>query len=177
MPRYFTSAPHFTHMRKWGLRPKYTLAIRVRAPSAWCHFRHQDGSRTGQDRAVRPHSSVSEYTFGAFPLHGTARYGSIQFTFGRFSTGYSTWYFFSTAKVPSDPYRYQNVTCKRYWSLIGRRKILITASLNLRHETQHIRPARFKSAQPAKDRTQLFVSTKTFLFRGLLSKYRRSSRW
>ncbi len=33
-------------------------------------------------------------TFGAFPLHGTARYGSVQLTFGGFSTGYSTWYFF-----------------------------------------------------------------------------------
>ncbi len=30
-------------------------------------------------------------------------------------------------------------------------RIVITASLNLRHETH--RPARFKSAQPAKDRT------------------------
>ncbi len=28
-----------------------------------------------------------------FPLHGTARYGSLRFTFGGFSTGYSTWYF------------------------------------------------------------------------------------
>ncbi len=51
---------------------------------------------------------------GAFPLHGTARYGSVQFTFGGFSTGYCTWHFFSTtsAGVPSDPYHYQNVTCK-----------------------------------------------------------------
>ncbi len=29
----------------------------------------------------------------AFPLHGTARFGSVRFTFGGFSTGYSTWYF------------------------------------------------------------------------------------
>ncbi len=29
-----------------------------------------------------------------FPLHGTARYGSVRLTFGGFSTGYSTWYFF-----------------------------------------------------------------------------------
>ncbi len=50
------------------------------------------------------------------------------------------------------------------------------------HATQHI-PARFKSAQPAKDRTQLLfeqahllVSTKKCLFRCLLRKYRRSSR-
>ncbi len=29
---------------------------------------------------------------GAFPLHGTARYGTVWFTFGGFSTGYCTWY-------------------------------------------------------------------------------------
>ncbi len=32
------------------------------------------------------------HTNGAFPLHGTARYGSVRFTFGGFSTGYCTWY-------------------------------------------------------------------------------------
>ncbi len=50
---------------------------------------------------------------GAFPLHGTARYGSL---LGGFPLGTvpGTWYFFSTtsAEVPSDPYRYQNVTCE-----------------------------------------------------------------
>ncbi len=29
-------------------------------------------------------------TYGAFPLHGTARYGTVRFTFGGFSTGYCT---------------------------------------------------------------------------------------
>ncbi len=29
---------------------------------------------------------------GAIPLHGTARYGTVRFTFGGFSTGYCTWY-------------------------------------------------------------------------------------
>ncbi len=54
------------------------------------------------------------FTYGAFPLHGTARYGSVRFTFGGVSTGYCTWYFFSTtsAEVPSEPYHYQNVTCE-----------------------------------------------------------------
>ncbi len=58
----------------------------------------------------------ASHSNGAFPLHGTARYGSVRFTFGGFSTGYCTWYFFSTtsAEVSSDPYRYQNVTCKLY---------------------------------------------------------------
>ncbi len=31
-------------------------------------------------------------SYGAFPLHGTARYGTVRFTFGGFSTGYCTWY-------------------------------------------------------------------------------------
>ncbi len=115
-------------------------------------------------------------TNGAFPLHGTVR-----FTFGGFSTGYCTWYFFSTtsAEVPSDPYRYQNVTCKLCWSRIGRRE-----SSLLRHWTCHTRPTRFKSAQPAKEQTQLlfqqthlFASTTNYLFHCLLRKFRRSSRW
>ncbi len=102
---------------------------------------------------------------GAFPLHGTARYGSL---LGGFPLGTvpGTWYFFSTtsAEVPSEPYRYQNVMCKLCWSLIGRRK-----SSLLRHWTCDTRPsstalpARFKSAQPAKDRTQLlFKQTHIF---------------
>ncbi len=45
--------------------------------------------------------------------HGTVQYGSL---LGCFPLGTvpGTWYFFSTtsAEVPSDPYRYQNVTCK-----------------------------------------------------------------
>ncbi len=99
------------------------------------------------------HVLWSDETNGAFPLHGKAWYGSVRFTFGGFSTGYctGTWYFFSTtsAEVPSDPYRYQNVTCKLCWSLIGRRE-----SSLLHQWTCDMRPARFKSAQPAKERTQ-----------------------
>ncbi len=45
LPRYFTSAPHFTHTHaNEDLRPKYTSI--VRAPSALPHFRHQESSRT-----------------------------------------------------------------------------------------------------------------------------------
>ncbi len=59
--------------------------------------------------------SGDQETYGAFPLHGTARYGSL---LGGFPLGTvpGTWYFFSTtsAEVPSEPYRYQNVTCKLY---------------------------------------------------------------
>ncbi len=53
-----------------------------------------------------------------FQCYGTARYGSVRFTFGGFPLGTvpGTWYFSSTtsAGVPSDPYRYQNVACKLY---------------------------------------------------------------
>ncbi len=41
---------------------------------------------------------------GAFPLHGTSRYGSVRFIFGRFSTGYCTWYLVpGTFLVPPRP--------------------------------------------------------------------------
>ncbi len=97
--------------------------------------------------------------------YGTVRYGSL---LGGFPLGTvpGTWYFFSTTsvEVPSEPYRYQNVTCKLCWSLIGRRK-----SSLLRHWTcdtrpsSTARPARFKSAQPAKDQAQLlFKQTHIF---------------
>ncbi len=103
--------------------------------------------------------------FHCMVRHGTVRYGLL---LGGFPLGTvpGTWYFFSTTsvEVPSEPYRYQNVTCKLYWSLIGRRE-----SSLLRHWTCDTRPsstalpARFKSAQPAKDRTQLlFKQTHIF---------------
>ncbi len=51
--------------------------------------------------------------FHCMVRHGTVRYGSL---LGGFPLGTvpGTWYFFSTtsAEVPSDPYRYQNVMCK-----------------------------------------------------------------
>ncbi len=53
--------------------------------------------------------------FHCMVRHGTVRYGSL---LGGFPLGTvpGTWYFFSTtsAEVPSEPYRYQNVTCKLY---------------------------------------------------------------
>ncbi len=66
----------------------------------------------------------------------TAWYGTVRFTFGGFSTGFCTWYFFNTtsAGVPSDPYRYQNMTRKLLLITDWPEKILFTASLNLRHE-------------------------------------------
>ncbi len=103
--------------------------------------------------------------FHCMVRHGTVRYGSLLGGFP-LRTVPSTWYFFSTTsvEVPCKQYRYQNVTCKLCWSPIGRRK-----SPLLRHWTCDTRPsstalpARFKSAQPAKDRTQLlFKQTHIF---------------
>ncbi len=60
--------------------------------------------------------------FHCMVRHGTVRYGSL---LGGFPLGTvpGTWYFFSTTsvEVPCKPYRYQNVTCKLCWSLIGLR--------------------------------------------------------
>ncbi len=120
----------------------------------WCYY----GKNLGR--------SVSQMAlFHCMVRHGTVRYGSL---LGGFPLGTvpGTWYFFSTTsvEVPCKPYRYQNVTCKLCWSLIGLRK-----SSLLRHWTCDTRPsstilpARFKSAQPAKDRTQLlFKQTHIF---------------
>ncbi len=79
-------------------------------------------------------------TYGAFPLHGKAWYGfgTVHFL-GGFPLGTlpGTWYFFSTTstEVPSEPYRYQNMTCKLCWSPIGRRE-----SSLLRQWTCDMRP-------------------------------------
>ncbi len=104
-------------------------------------------------------------SIGAFPLHGTARYGSGQFTFGGFSTGYSTWYLVLVL-VPPRP-RFQVIrTVTKTWRvnstdhwLAG--KNVITASRIGRNFCLN----------------KLFVSTKKWLFRCLLRKCRHSSRW
>ncbi len=68
--------------------------------------------------------------FHCMVRHGTVRYGSL---LGGFPLGSvpGTWYFFSTtsAEVPSEPYRYQNVTCKLYWSLIGENRLYCVTEL------------------------------------------------
>ncbi len=117
-------------------------------------------------------------TNGAFPLHGTARYGSLLFFFH--------WVLYLVPGTflvppPSDLYRYQNVMCNLYWSLIGRRKFSFTASLNLRHDidlldiNQH-RQRRIGCNFCLNKRTFLH-QPKKLLFHGLLRKFRRSSRW
>ncbi len=74
--------------------------------------------------------------FHCMVRHGTVRYGSL---LGGFPLGTlpGTWYFFSTTstEVPSEPYRYQNMTCKLCWSPIGRRE-----SSLLRQWTCDMRP-------------------------------------
>ncbi len=59
--------------------------------------------------------------FHCMVRHCTVQYGSL---LGGFPLGTVLGTFFSStsAEVPSEPYRYQNVTCKLCWSLIGRRK-------------------------------------------------------
>ncbi len=115
--------------------------------------------------ALNSFNTILLALFHCMVRHGTVRYGSL---LGGFPLGTvpGTWYFFSTTsvEVPCEPYRYQNVTCKLCWSLIGLGK-----SSLLRHWTCDTRPsftvipARFKSAQLAKDRTQLlFKQTHIF---------------
>ncbi len=73
--------------------------------------------------------------FHCMVRHGTVRFGTVRYgsLLGGFPLGTvpGTWYFFSTtsAEVPSDPYRYQNVTCKLCWSLIGPERIVIVNEL------------------------------------------------
>ncbi len=127
----------------------------------WLILAHSEAELVSHRSFLQPLMAL----FHCMVRHGTVRYGSL---LGGFPLGTvpGTWYFFSTTsvEVPSEPYRYQNMTCKLCWSLIGRRK-----SSLLRHWTCDTRPsstalpARFKSAQPAKDRTQLlFKQTHIF---------------
>ncbi len=109
----------------------FTQAIAAKAGED-CLWRGQPGiftqetQTTGWDMAL----------FHCMVRHGTVRYGSLLRGFP-LGTVPGTWYFFSTtsAEVPSNPYRYQNVTCKLCWSLIGRRE-----SSLLRHWTCDMRP-------------------------------------
>ncbi len=95
----------------------------------------------------------------------TACYGTVRFTFGvPLGTVPGTWYFFQYHLDwgTIEPYRYQNMTCKLCWSLIGQRESSLPTLLNLQHQTQQ---TQFKSAQPAaKDRTQLVCFEWAHLF-------------
>ncbi len=97
-----------------------------------CNLDSECSSTTGLQRAQKSPC----YTSLLALFHCMVRHCSL---LGGFPLGTvpGTWYFFSTTsvEVPSEPYRYQNVTCKLCWSLIGRRK-----SSLLRHWTCDTRP-------------------------------------
>ncbi len=99
-------------------------------------------------------------------FHCMVRHGSVRFTFGGFSSGYCTWYFFSTtsAEVPSEPYRYQNVTCKLYWSLIGRRESsLLVTELATRDPPLQPDPLDFNQHSQRRIERNFCLNKRTFL--------------
>ncbi len=104
-------------------------------PQLWTVLDHQH--HLGADRGNTPHITSLLALFHCMVRHGTVRYDSL---LGGFPLGTvpGTWYFFSTTsvEVPCEPYRYQNVTCKLCWSLIGRRELSL-----LRHWTCDTRPS------------------------------------
>ncbi len=72
--------------------PPSSLALKV-TPQHLCLLIISSPLTSGGQH--REHGSMRGAIFvynGAFPLHGTARYGTVRFTFGGFSTGYCTWY-------------------------------------------------------------------------------------
>ncbi len=99
-------------------------------------------------------TKLHAFPLGAFPLHGTARYGSVRLTFGEFSTGYRTGYLVLFS-VPPRPRFQANRTITKTWCVNSADPWLAGENHHcLRHwtcGTRHNRPARFKSAQPAKD--------------------------
>ncbi len=90
---------------------------------------------------------------GTFPLHGTARYGSVRFTFGGFSTRYSTWYLVLFL-VPPRPRFQANRTITKTWRVNSADHWLAGENCHRTCGTRHNRPAGFKSAQSAKDRIE-----------------------
>ncbi len=75
----------------------------------------------------------------ALSTAGTARYGTVRFTFGGFPLGTvpGTWYFFSTTsvEVPSSRTVTKTWRVNLCWSLNGRRKSSLLRPTELRHET------------------------------------------
>ncbi len=102
----------------------------------------------------------TRYSYGAFPLHGMVQYSSH---LRGFPQGYGTWYFFF---VPPRPRFQASRTVTKTWRVNSADHWLAGENRHcLRHwscDTRHNRPARFKSAQPTKDRTQLFWMSALF---------------
>ncbi len=106
-------------------------------------------------------------TSGAFPLHGTARYGTVHFW------GVFHWVLYlvpDTFLVPLRSRFHASRTVTKTWRvnsadhwLAGENRHYCVTELATRDPPLQPLPARFKSAQPAKDRTQLlFKQTHIF---------------
>ncbi len=131
-------------------------------PPAVCYPNQSECSRTEQTG----HTD----RYGAFPLHGTARHGTVRYgsLLGGFPLGTvpGTWYFFSTTSVEVPSSRTVTKTWRvnsaDHWLAGENRHYCITELATTRPSSTAL-PARFKSAQPAKDRTQLlFKQTHIF---------------
>ncbi len=86
LPRYFTSALHFTHMRKWGYKWVYQSILRLSASAHRPHYfifviktaRGQPHTLSAcrqfeTAQMVRPHSSAAEYALKAARWNGTRK--------------------------------------------------------------------------------------------------------
>ncbi len=152
-------------------------------------FAYRSNRSTDDAIAFTLHTALSHLenknTYWRFSTswYGTVRFGTVNFW------GVFHWALYlvpDTFLVPPQP-RFQAIRSVTKTLLVTLlitdwpERIVITASLNLRHETH--RPVRFKSAQPAKEWTQLlfqqmhlFASTTNYRFHCLLRKFRHSSR-
>ncbi len=68
-PQHHTS---HTHTRKWGIRPKCTSAVCIRAPSAWSNFVIKT-ARGQPRRQPRTPSACTEYTLKAARRNGVRK--------------------------------------------------------------------------------------------------------
>ncbi len=102
----------------------------------------------------------------------TAWYGTVQFGTVHFLGGFplgtvpGTWYFFSTtsAEVPSEPYRYQNVTCKLYWSLIGENRLYCVTELVTRDPPLQPYPLDLNQHSQRRIGRNFCLNKRTFLY-------------
>ncbi len=110
------------HIITWNLdvgnndiRSKRSVSVIVSTDTTFCDRQSVIGLKN-PDR-----STPMMALFHCMARHSTVQYGSH---LGGFPLGTVPGTFFSTtsAEVPSEPYRYQNMTCKLCRSLIGRRK-------------------------------------------------------
>ncbi len=115
-------------------------------------------------------NKVHKYWRFSTAWYGTVRYGTVRYgsLLGGFPLGTvpGTWYFFSTTSVEVPSSRTVTKTWRvnsaDHW-LAGENRHYCITELATTRPSSTARPARFKSAQPAKDRTQLlFKQTHIF---------------